>query len=107
MSKTKIEITQSNGESMVQECDAAYGCCMTRVMGEEGLGISCMSYLTGEGIPVMHAAESMAASIVKVIEKLTEGNPDLEKFMLSVINENIIRRMEQICPEKGEEYAGN
>lgn len=55
----------------------------------------------------MHAAEPMAASVVKVIEKLTEGNPDLEKFMLSVINENIIRRMEQICPGKGEEYAGN
>lgn len=107
MSKVKIEITQPNGESMVQECDAAYGCCMTRVMGEEGPGISCMSYLTGEGIPVMHAAESMAASVVKVIEKLTVGNPDLEKFMLSAINENIIRRMEQICPEKGEEYAGN
>lgn len=107
MNKAKITITQPNGEETVQECDVAYGCCMTRIMGEEGPGISCMSYLTGEGIPLIYAAEPMAESMVKIIGNITEGNEELELLMLSIMHENIVRRMEQICPEKGEEYAGN
>lgn len=107
MNKVKISITQPNGEETVRECDAAYGCCMTRTMGEKGPGISCLSYLTGGGIPLFSAAEPMAASVVNVVGKLTEGDSSLERAMLSIIQDNISRRLKELPPEEGEAHAGN
>lgn len=106
MDKVKISIKQMKGKEIVQECDIAYGCCMTRTMGEKGSEVSCLSYLTGCRLPLDHILEPIADSIINVVGELAEGDSMKEMFILFIIKDKIRRRLE-FLHEEGGTHAGN
>lgn len=102
MNRTKILITSTEGKTTEMESDVIYGCAMNRTEKEDGTkGVSCQSFLVGgRGIPVIHMAEPMGASVSLIIEQVAEGNTELELAMLEIVHEGIARRANELLQKR-------
>lgn len=111
MNKAKISITSAEGTVKAMESDVLYGCAMNRTEKEDGTkGVSCQSFLVGgRDIPGIHMAEPMGASVSLIIERVAEGDTELELAMLEIVHDEIARRANELLQERkgGRRYAGN
>lgn len=98
----KINVTCANGRVEEVESDAIYGCAVTED-NEKG-GIACRSFFTGRFNPVRMGIP-MGSSVALVIEKMCEGDTELEYIVLSRAIGVLVTRLEEITG--GNNHGGN
>lgn len=105
--KTRIQINCADGDTDDVTCDAVYGCSMEE---DEKGGLRCKSFFTGR-INTMKVPVPMGSSVCLVVEQMSQGNKNLEFFLLRAVHDVIMRRLDSLVSEikedGGSEYGGN